>query len=119
MVLRPLVVVSGSLRHEHGVTLPALVDGASVPLCGHVVDKTTLRLKRLAALSALEVVLCFQVQLQLRDSSETVAAILACRPMPFVGHVLDDLLMVQELGATSVAFVKRAVDDTLRGTTRG
>lgn len=119
MVFRPLVVVSGSLRHEHGVTLPALVDGASVPLCGHVVDKTTLRLKRLAALGALEVVLCFQVQLQLRDSSETVAAILACRPMPFVGHVLDDLLMVQELGATSVAFVKRAVDDTLRGTTRG
>lgn len=105
MSLIPLVVISGSHNHEHRVARSALVGWALVVFCPHVVNKTTLRSKGLSTFLAPKVVLRLDMKLQLGNAAEPVTAELARWPMALVCHVLNDLLVVQELGAAGVAFV--------------
>lgn len=108
-----LVTVSGSLRLVHEIAGAALVDGAFVALGPHVVDKATLRGKRLLAFLAAEVVPSLQVHLQLRHPAEAVSANLTGWPVALVGHVQDHLFVQEELVAAGVTFMQRAMNDSL------
>jgi hypothetical protein len=105
MPLVPLVVMAGSRIVKHGIAESALEGRSSMALGRHVVNKTTLRRKCLAALLAPKVVLLFEMELQLGDSSETVSAELARWPVPLFVHVKDHLLVMQEFLSACIALV--------------